>query len=87
MLNELNCYNLKVWELSVTLKTFEVKVKIGKYFTGVKCNFPFFLYSYTLFFHRLIKSHYKRIQHDVSNAFPLIPWIGLGRKEDFICYS
>jgi hypothetical protein len=27
-------------ELNVTLETLEVKVKIGKYFRGVKYNFP-----------------------------------------------
>jgi hypothetical protein len=29
---------LKVWGLSVTLKTLEVKVKIGGYFRGVNMN-------------------------------------------------
>ena len=36
----LNCNNLKVWGLSVTFKTLEVKVQICGYFRRVKYNFP-----------------------------------------------
>jgi hypothetical protein len=43
--NGLNCYNLKVWGVKCHILNFEGKSENGWILQGVKCNFPFFLWT------------------------------------------